>query len=254
QAAGVTHAMIKHFVANDDEGGDWERWTKAVRAPSRALHELYLLPFEMAIRDADAAAVMCAFPHLNFEWACENHELMIRTLRHRWNYDGYVESDRRAMHSTVPSILARTSVELDTEPDFYTQSAITAAINAGEISEFDIDQLLRVRYTKMFEFGHFDTPYNQFLPTDYAAGNAVARQAAIEGVVLLKNEGDFLPLGPSVQSIALIGAHWFAGEATLPPRNGNPAEIATVIPPQQFTVSPAQGLANTLAEIGSNAK
>ena len=51
-----THAMIKHFVANDDEGGDFERWTKAVRVPTRAMHELYLLPFEMAIRDGDAAS------------------------------------------------------------------------------------------------------------------------------------------------------------------------------------------------------
>ena len=48
--------MIKHFVANDDEGGEFERWTKAVRIPARAMHELYLLPFEMAIRDGDAAS------------------------------------------------------------------------------------------------------------------------------------------------------------------------------------------------------
>ena len=49
-----THAMIKHFVTNDDEGGNFERWTKATRVPTRAMHELYLLPFEMAIRDGEA--------------------------------------------------------------------------------------------------------------------------------------------------------------------------------------------------------
>ena len=55
-----THAMIKHFVTNDDEGGQFERWTKATRVPARAMHELYLLPFEMAIRDGDSrVAYVC---------------------------------------------------------------------------------------------------------------------------------------------------------------------------------------------------
>ena len=248
-----THAMIKHFVANDDEGGNFERWTKAVRVPTRAMHELYLLPFEMAIRDGDAASVMCAYPHVNFAWACENQDLLVRTLRQRWGFDGYVESDRRAMHSTVPSILARVSIELDEEPKFYSADNVMTALAAGQITEADIDELLRRRYLKMFEFGHFDNPYNRFLPTDFAAGAAVARQAAEEGIVLLKNEGNFLPLGRNIRSVALIGAEWFAGMATLPPRNGNPAELTTVISPPQFTVSPEQGLRNTLAKIGSAA-
>jgi beta-glucosidase len=246
-----THAMIKHFVTNDDEGGDRERWTKATRVPARALHELYLLPFEMAIRDGDAAAVMCAFPHLNFEWACQNQDLMVRTLRQRWGFDGYVESDRRAVHSTVGSILARMSIELDAGPKFYSADNVMAALQAAEITEADIDELLRGRYVKMFAFGHFDNPYNSFLPTDFAAHAAVARKAAEEGIVLLKNERNFLPLRSGIKSIALIGAEWFAGMATLPPRNGNPAELTTVVPP--FTVTPEQGLRNTLAEIGSAA-
>ena len=83
-----TQAMIKHFVTNDDEGGNRERWTKATRVPTRAMHELYLLPFEMAIRDGDAASVMCAYPHLNFAWACENQDVLIRTLRQRWGFEG----------------------------------------------------------------------------------------------------------------------------------------------------------------------
>jgi beta-glucosidase len=246
-----THAMIKHFVANDDEGGDFERWTKATRVPARAMHELYLLPFEMAIRTGGAASVMCAFPHLNGAWACENQDLMIRTLRDRWGFDGYVESDRRAVHSTADSIRAGLSIELDSGPEFYTTEKVKAALAAGEITEADIDRLLRGRYLKMFAFGFFDQPRDRFLPTDLDEHSVVARRAAEEGIVLLKNEGDFLPLQPSVTSVALIGAEWFAGMATLAPRNGNPAELTTVIPP--FTVTPEQGLKNTLAEIGSGA-
>ena len=244
------HSMIKHFAGNDDEGGDFERWTRAVRIPARAMHELYLLPFEMAIRSGDAASVMCAFGHLNFAWACENQDLLIRTLRQRWGFDGYVESDRRAMESTVPSIFARVSVELDEVPVWYSPERIKAALAAGQVTQADIDELLRRRYVKMFEFGHFDTPYNRTVPTDYSVGAAVARQAAEEGIVLLKNEGNVLPLGRNIRSIALIGAEWFAGMATLPPRNGDPAELTTIISPPQFTVSPEQGLRNTLAEIG----
>ena len=246
-----THAMIKHFATNEDEGGQSERWTKATRVPARAMHELYLLPFEMAVRTGRAASLMCAFPHLNGDWACENQDLMVKTLRHRWGFDGFVESDRRAVHSTVDSILARMSIELDRGPDFYTAEKVKAALAAGEITEADIDRLLRGWYLKLFAFRFFDEPRDRFLPTDLDAHSAVARRAAEEGLVLLKNERNFLPLQPGVRSIALIGAEWFAGMATLPPRNGNPAELTTVIPP--FTVTPEQGLKNTLAEVGSTA-
>lgn len=244
------HAMIKHFVGNDDEGGDFERWTRAVRIPTRALHELYLLPFEMALRDSEPATLMCAYPHLNFAYDCENQDLLIRTLRQRWGFDGYVESDRRAQQSTVPSILARTSVELDEKPEWYSSDKIKAALAAGQITEADIDRLLAPRYLKMFEFWHFDSPYNFFAQTDFSKGAEVARQAAEEGIVLLKNDKNFLPLGRDIKSVALIGAEWFAGMASLPPRNGDPAELTTVLSPRQYTISPEQGLRNTLGKIG----
>jgi beta-glucosidase len=207
----------------------------------------------MAIRDGDAASAMCSYPDVNLHWACENQDLLIRTVRQRWGFDGYVESDRRALHSTAGSILARVSIELDKQPKFYSDSNVMAALAAREITEADIDELLRTRYLKMFEFGYFDHPYNAFLPTDFAPGAAVARQAAEEGIVLLKNEGNFLPLGNNIRSVALIGAQWFAGMASLPPRNGNPHELTTVISPPQFTISPEQGLKDALAKIGSAA-
>ena len=112
--------------------------------------------------------MMCAYPHLNFAYACENQDLLIRTLRERWGFNGYVESDRRAQQSTVPSILGRVSVELDEEPEWYSPDRIKAALSAGQITEADVNELVRRRFVKMFEFGHFDTPYNRFLPTDYS--------------------------------------------------------------------------------------
>ena len=122
QAAGTTHATIKHFAGNESEF-QRERWTAASNIPSRAMHEIYLLPFEMAVRDGKAAAVMCAFPYLNSHWACENSALLKQTLRGRWGFDGYIVSDRRALHSTAASILAGTGYRTGCRP---------AVVHAGE--------------------------------------------------------------------------------------------------------------------------
>src|SRR6185312_2969266 len=193
---------------------------------------------------------MCAFPHLNFHWACENAALLKQTLRERWGFDGYVVSDRRAVHSTVPSIKAGTDFELDSKPKWFKPWLIREAIAAGELTEADINGMLRPRYLKMFEFGHFDAAYDAFLPVDFEAHAQIARAAADGSIVLLKNYG-LLPLSPSVRSVALIGADWFAGRATLPPRNSDRTEISNVVAP--FTVTPKKGLENTLRKLGSNA-
>ena len=249
QSNGKTHATIKHFAGNESEY-QRERWTAASRVPSRAMHEIYLLPFEMVVKDGKPAAVMCAFPDLNFHWACENAALLKQTLRERWGFDGYVVSDRRAVHSTVPSIKAGTDFELDSKPKWFKPSLIREAIGAGELTEADIDSMLRPRYLKMFEFGQFDEAYDAFLPVDFEAHAQIARAAADGSIVLLKNDG-LLPLSPSVRSVALIGADWFAGRATMPPRNGDRTEISNVVAP--FTVTPKKGLENTLKKLGSNA-
>ena len=89
QSNGMSHATPKHFVGNESEY-QRERWTAASRIPSRAMHEIYLLPFEMVVKDANPASIMCAFPHVNYEWACQNHALLVQTLRDRWGFDGYV--------------------------------------------------------------------------------------------------------------------------------------------------------------------
>ncbi len=249
QANGKSHATPKHFVGNESEYQK-ERWTAASRIPSRAMHEIYLLPFEMVVRDGKPASIMCAFPHLNFDWACENEALLKQTLRQRWGFDGYVVSDRRAMHSTVDSILAGVSFELDFTPQFYSPERIKAALQAGQITLADIDALLRPRYLKMFAFGHFDEPYDAFLPRDLEAHAEVSRRAAEGSIVLLKNDG-LLPLNPNVRSIALIGADWFAGQATMPPRGGDPDEMTNVVAP--YTITPQQGIERTLTKLGSSA-
>jgi beta-glucosidase len=257
QARGVTQATIKHFAANDSEY-QFERWTSANRVPSRAMHELYLLPFEMAVKDADPASIMCAYPMVNYTYNCDSSPLLQQTLRQRWGFDGYVFSDRRAQQSTVASVLAGVDVELDEVPEWYAPAQIKAAIISAQISEAHIDDLLRERYIKMFEFGDFDDPYDKFLwdQVDLSPAGAhaqFAKRAASESLVLLKNENRLLPLNAgAVESIALIGADWFAGEAALPPRSGDRLDNIGVVTP--YEVSPSEGLHNTLDALGSDAE
>jgi beta-glucosidase len=254
----VSHATAKHFAANESEY-QFERWTSANRVPSRAMHELYLLPFEMAVKDAEVASVMCAYPHVNGSYNCDSQPLLQQTLRQRWGFDGYVYSDRRAQQSTLPSIRAGVDIELDETPEFYQPDVIKGLINAGEITEADIDDLLRERYIKMFEFGDFDDPHTEFLwdqldPLMEPGGehSQFAKRAAAESLVLLRNDNNVLPLNAeAIDSIALIGASWFAGEATLPPRSGNRADSITVVEPYQVT--PEEGLQNVLDRLGSDA-
>ena len=258
QARGVSHGTIKHFVANDSEY-QFERWTSANIVPSRAMHELYLLPFEMVVKDGDVASVMCAYPHVNGAYVCDNATLLQDILRDQWGFDGYVYSDRRAQQSTVPSVLAGVSVELDETAEWYTPELIMAAIARGEITEEHIDALLRPRYIKMFEFGDFDDPHTEFLwdeldPLIERGGEHAqfAKEAAAESLVLLRNDNDMLPLdADEMDSIALIGAEWFAGEATLPPRSGNREENISVVEPYQVT--PQEGLEEVLDQLGSDA-
>jgi beta-glucosidase len=255
QANGMTHATIKHMVGNESEYQQ-ERWTAASRIPSRAMQEIYLLPFEMVVKNGHPASVMCSYPNVNFHWSCENKPLLRTTLRKRWGFDGYVVSDRAALHSTVPSIKAGTQWELDFPPtEFFQPDQVRAAIEAGDITEATVDSMLRDRYRKMFAFGHFDDDWSHFRfdQVDYDRNAAVAHRAASESLVLLRNDG-LLPLNAeAIDSIALIGPKWFAGEATKSPRNQSRTVLTGVPSDPARTISPEEGLENTLERLGSDA-
>ncbi|TMH55802.1 MAG: glycoside hydrolase family 3 protein, partial [Betaproteobacteria bacterium] len=102
QAKGVI-AMAKHFAANEQETN---RQTIQETVDRRVLHEIYLLPFEMAVKDGNTAAVMCSYNFVNGFQACENKELLTDVLRNQWGFKGYVQSDFFAVRSTAASMLA----------------------------------------------------------------------------------------------------------------------------------------------------
>ena len=262
QAHGI-HANAKHFAGNEQET---QRRQMATVIPPRALHELYLLPFEMAVKDAQTASIMCAFPEINGVSACSSEDLLKATLRERWGFQGYVMTDRRALHDLAPSIKAGVDWELaHITPLHYSldpqrgqrgnpgSEGIRAALAAGSITVADLDQMLRRRYVQMFKFGHFDTDFDALFEAvpDFLAHGLVAREIAEQAIVLLKNENNFLPLDPAnIQSVALIGAEWFAGMAKLPPRSIRADNVNVIAP---YTVTPQEGLENVLRSLGSAA-
>jgi beta-glucosidase len=262
QAQGI-HATAKHFAGNEQET---QRRQMATVVPPRALHELYLLPFEMSVRDAQPAAVMCAFPEINGVSACSSQELLKTTLRERWGFQGYVVSDRRAVHDLGPSIKAGVDWELSHKtPLHYSldpqpgqrgnpgSEGIRAALKTGTITVSDIDQMLRRRYIQMFKFGQFENDFDVMYAAvpDFAAQTLVAREIAEQSIVLLKNQNDLLPLKTdNLNSIALIGAQWFAGMAKLPPRSIRGDNVNVIAP---FTITPKKGLENVLRQLGSSA-
>ena len=224
-----------------------------VQVPSRAMNELYMLPFEMVVKNANPASVMCSFPDVNGTFACDSSELLQDALRKNWGFNGYVMSDRRAIHNMVSAIKAGMNVELDWAPQYYTQEKIKKALDSGQVTENDIDNLLRPRYIKMIEFGHMDKPFNKIMPeiVDSKANGTSARKMAEEGAVLLKNQNGFLPLDGKPKSIALIGVEWFAGKAKMSPRSIRDNNENVVTP---YTVTPQKGLENVIKELGYNTK
>jgi beta-glucosidase len=117
QANGI-HANAKHFAANEQET---QRRQLTTVVPPRALHELYLLPFEMAVKDAHPASIMCAFPEINGVSACSSEDLLKTTLREQWGFRGYVIPARRAVHDLGPSNKAGVDWELShLIPNIYT--------------------------------------------------------------------------------------------------------------------------------------
>lgn len=249
QEQGV-QAQIKHLAGNEQET---ERWTMGVQVPSRAMNELYMLPFEMAVKNANPASVMCSFPDVNGTYACDSYELLQDALRRNWGFKGWVMSDRRAIHDTVAAIKAGTDVELDWAPQYYTEEKVKAALDSGQVTEEDINNLLRLRYIKMIEFGQMDEPYDRFMPeiVDQKKNGASARKIAEEGIVLLKNEKGFLPLDGKPKSIALIGVEWFAGIAKMSPRSIRDNNENVNAP---YTVTPQEGLENVIKELGYDTK
>ncbi len=220
QSEGVIPS-VKHFDANNEE---YERHRVDAHISERALHEIYLPAFKAAVQDADAWTVMSAYNKVNGVHMAENMPLLHDVLLKQFRFKGFVISDWGSTYSTAPTVNAGMDLEMPGGPPMRawlerpaTQASgngdgwlvpekVLPAIKAGQISEAAINdnvgRILRV----IFASGLFDHPHPGGGEVDTPAEQAVARQGATEGIVLLKNTGNLLPLDASkVKSIAVIG-------------------------------------------------
>jgi beta-glucosidase len=201
-------AMVKHYTVNNQEK---DRNLIDVQVSDRALRELYLPPFEAAVREAQVASVMCSYNSVNGAFSCQNEELLTRILKEEWGFRGFVQSDFFAMKSTAESANAGMDLEMPA-PRFYG-APLLAAVTAGEVPESRVDDMLVRRYTEMFRFGLFDrAPAPSPIPVEEHA--EIARRIGAAGSVLLRNEGSLLPLDPAESiKVALLGP-WATQAAT----------------------------------------
>ena len=186
-------ACVKHFAANNQET---DRMRSSSEVDERTLREIYLPAFEEVIRTTDPAMVMCSYNRLNGVYTSQDPWLLTTLLRDEWGFNGTVVSDWGAVVDRVEAVRAGLDLEM---PPSGTDDRIVDAVNKGELDESVLDTVVE-RLTRLQEKVGTDTTRL----IDHQAHQEVARQAAAEALVLLKNDGDVLPLVPG-RSVAVIG-------------------------------------------------
>jgi beta-glucosidase len=199
-------STMKHYAVNDQES---ERTSLDVTISAEAMRQSDLLAFELALEKGKPGSVMCSYNLINGRWGCENDYLLNKVLKHDWGFKGFVMSDWGAVHSTADA--ANDGLDQFTgfccvgDKPWFGPNVLKAALQSGSIPERRLDEMAERILWALFAKGAVDHPI-QPQPIDYAAHAKVSQDAAENSLVLLKNDGDLLPLR-SVKSLAVIGGN-----------------------------------------------
>jgi beta-glucosidase len=193
-----TGTSLKHYAANNQED---DRLRVSAEVDERTLREIYLPAFERVVKLSQPWTVMCAYNKVNGIYCSEHHWLLTEVLREEWGFEGLVVSDWGAVHDRVAAL--KGGLDLEMPPNLgVSDAAIVAAVRNGSLDESILDETVsRVlhlvdRSPALLEAASFD-------PVDH---HALARRAAHESAVLLKNDGNVLPLEPEQGStVAIVG-------------------------------------------------
>jgi beta-glucosidase len=233
-------ATAKHYAVHS--GPESIRHTFDAVVDERDLRDTYLPQFEMAIRGAGAASVMCAYNRLDGAPACASPKLLGDILRGEWGFRGYVVSDCGAIsdiylrHKTEPNAQAGVAAALKAGTDLACGSEynnLIPAIAAGLASEADVDRSLSRLMEARFRLGMFDpqeqVPYARipYSVNDSAEHRKLAEDAARKSIVLLKNDRNVLPLRKNLKTVAVIGPDADDPEVLLGNYNGDPTASVT---------------------------
>ena len=213
QAEGVA-ACIKHFIGNDTE---FERNSIDSRIDERTLRELYMVPFEAAVKEAGVISVMTSYNRINGPWAADSVEMIDNVLRGEWGFDGLVMSDWFGLHSTAEGVIAGLDLEMP-GPTLHRGQRLLDAIEQGKVSAVDVRRSARTLLSVMRRLGVFDDGEpGPELTNDLADDRALVRRAGAQGMVLLRNEAvgaaPALPLrAGDLRRVAVIGPNAARGQ------------------------------------------
>ena len=197
QSKGVA-ACPKHFAVNSQET---RRMASDSVVDERTLREIYLTGFEIAVKEGHPRSIMSSYNLVNGEYANENQHLLMDILRGEWGFDGAVITDWGGSNDHALGLKNGSTLEMPA-PGGDSVRELLAAVESGKISESDIDARLSELLPLVFDTkAALDAAPREF---DAAAHHALARRAAEESLVLLKNEGALLPLAAGTK-VAIIG-------------------------------------------------
>ena len=237
QAEGVA-SCIKHYIGNDTE---FERNTIDSRIDEKTLRELYMVPFEAAVEDAQVQSVMTSYNRVNGTWAADEKRLLADVLRGEWGFDGVVISDWFGLNSMKEGLEAGCDLEMP-GPSRHRGQALIDAVESGEVDRDAVRRSARAVLALMAKVGAFtDGEPGPELTRDEPEDRALVRRAGAAGMVLLKNDGQALPIA-GVKRVAIIGPNSVKGEN----RGGGSAHVNPT-----HVVHPLEALKPRLEALGA---
>lgn len=190
---------IKHFAGNNQESN---RMGMDARVSQRALREIYLKGFELAVKESDPWTLMSSYNYLNGIYTSENQELLTTLLREEWGYKGMVVTDWFGGKDAVAQMIAGNDM---LQPGLNKQyEDIITGVKEGQLSEKILDRNVKRILELILRTPRFKG-YNFSNKPDLKAHAAITRQSATEGMVLLKNESDALPFNQDINNVSLFG-------------------------------------------------
>jgi beta-glucosidase len=221
QSQGVA-ATAKHFLGNNQE---YDRHNVSSDIDERTMREIYMPAFEASVKEAHVGAIMDSYNLVNGTHMTQNHELMTDVVKKEWGFRGMIMSDWDATYDGVAAANAGLDLEMP-RAKFMNPATLLPAIKDGKVSEATIDDKVRRILRTAIRFGFIDRPQpDPTISIVNGDGRNVALEAALGGMVLLKNDG-VLPLDKNkVKTIAVIGPNAFPNL----PEGGGSGHVTPVI-------------------------